>query len=491
MKSKEVQQRKHTPIQRTPLHETFRGNRLVLAMIAIVTSISAFDAHAAKYRDNKVRFTIGENGTNENYTVVNDQASHAVVPSFKIVKGSYTIQDLSVTKGQDKDNYNKKGLKKTFNHTGELTFKVGRKGKDYNATWFHTQVPAARTTFNHKAKKLNFAFVGTLELTLTGGVLGAAERTFTFNDIGIAQGHTGGRNNWWFGGKHCSHGANGSRVPEHAKRNSVSSIGTDQDNLKATFHFRRGGNGTNVIDVYPTTFVDTKTWMSQLPNSRRLDQIVMPGSHDAGVSAVTHGNCTFTAGFTKEYTITQRAGIGYQLENGSRFFDVRIDYDHGKLVTYHRNGSGIGCGGQKLDALMNEAKKFVETNPSETAIIGFTATRDRGGYHTKVATRAKVEAMLTDYGSVIYSNSNPDLNLAELQLGSVRGKLILVFDYAEHINPGQGRFRLNEDGDRDTDRWKTTVNRKNMSMYNIYSNKSGFKEMKDDQLSDQNSAYSA
>lgn len=61
-----------------------------------------------------------------------------------------------------------------------------------------------RTTFDHTADKLNFAFVGELNLevvteSLPDGIV------VSFDDVVFAQGSTLFSNNWWFGQKQGQH----------------------------------------------------------------------------------------------------------------------------------------------------------------------------------------------------------------------------------------------------------------------------------------------
>lgn len=147
---------------------------------------------------------------------------------FSICGGSFTVESHYVTKGQDPDGEITDGLKKTINDKGGLSFRVGRKGSEETAKWFNKKIDADATTFGHTAGKLNFAFIGKLVLIFTGGIMGGKEIPYTFENIAIAQGHTGASNNWWFGGKECiNHGFNAVSV---------------EDTEGHLFLFRRGHN---------------------------------------------------------------------------------------------------------------------------------------------------------------------------------------------------------------------------------------------------------
>src|SRR5687768_17231949 len=103
------------------------------------------------YHDNNIYFSI-----TENYTLIN---------------AVYTVDSFSITKGQDPDHEIYAGLVAYSNSSGMLTFRVGRNLSKTVAEWFNTQVTPSQTTFDQKAGELNFAFIGTLRLSITGGLL--------------------------------------------------------------------------------------------------------------------------------------------------------------------------------------------------------------------------------------------------------------------------------------------------------------------------------
>jgi len=162
---------------------------------------------------------------------------------YSLISGSYTVESYSVSDGQDPDGNIHDGLEVTCGSDGTFTFRVGRHGTSEVADWFNNRVPASQTTFNHDAGKLNFAFLGTLQLTITGGQLGDTQGTFTFTQIALAQGHSGASNNWWFGGQNS----------QNTGENRVTSPGTNASGDPVSFVFLRGGNGVSTVNVSPTT----------------------------------------------------------------------------------------------------------------------------------------------------------------------------------------------------------------------------------------------
>jgi phosphatidylserine/phosphatidylglycerophosphate/cardiolipin synthase-like enzyme len=172
----------------------------------------------------------------------------------RVVRGTYTVESFSVTDGQDPEHKIHDGLVASFGKDGEMCFQVGRKGSDKVADWFNQRVPASKTTFNHSAGKLNFAFIGTLEITVTGDIFGDSEETFEFFQVAIAQGHAGASNNWWFGGENCS----------YIQGDQVICNGTNSKGGLVSLTVQRGGNGVNKIDIFPPsmTYRDNEVILS-------------------------------------------------------------------------------------------------------------------------------------------------------------------------------------------------------------------------------------
>ena len=160
-----------------------------------------------------------------------------------LVSGTYTIESHDVSSGQDPDGNIQDGRTYNFSSEGVMTFRVGRHGTSDVADWFNNLVKADQNTFGHTADKLNFAFMGTLVLTISGGNISTPQRTFTFKNVAIAQGHAGTTNNWWFGGPNCTY------VPA----TQANTTGTDDNGKDIAFLFFRGNNPVNCILAIPST----------------------------------------------------------------------------------------------------------------------------------------------------------------------------------------------------------------------------------------------
>lgn len=108
----------------------------------------------------------------------------------------FDISGHSITSGQPWEGISKISCNSSGDCT--MTVRAGRKGSKNVAQWFKDNVDGGSalgcSTIDQMPSELNFAFIGTMTFSHGG-------KTYTGTDIVIAQGHGGGRNNWWIGGK--------------------------------------------------------------------------------------------------------------------------------------------------------------------------------------------------------------------------------------------------------------------------------------------------
>jgi len=301
---------------------------------------------------------------------------------------------------------------------------------------------------------LNFAFNVDMVVELTGGNIGSRVAQVQFDDLYIGQGHTGTSNNWWFGGRHCTHIGGG----------KVRVEGYDiETRLKVHMDVRRGGNGDNELEFSNYRIANAHNWMSLLPGATPLNKIVLPGSHDAGLGVTR--NCA-PPGLGEMFSKTQLYTVAGQLEHGARYFDIRVDYDKGRLVTYHRTGA-LGCSGEYVDSLLSSVNAFLSSNPSETVILKFSKTRDY--QRDPVLTKRLLDDQIGRF-SRRFRNASVT-NLAQLPLSELRGKAVMVFDYEEHLSKAGGRYR-----------YRDGTSGGQLAVRDRYANTSNLATMRSDQL---------
>ncbi|BCS26648.1 phosphatidylinositol-specific phospholipase C domain-containing protein [Aspergillus puulaauensis] len=123
----------------------------------------------------------------------------------------------------------------------------------------------------------------------------------------------------------------------------------------------------------------TGNWMKQIYDvikDRPLQHIVMPGTHDAGMSTISN---QITSIGSKANTQTQALNIYDQLRVGARWFDMRIlsvhqsNTDDYAFWVAHVNDETaavpIGNTGESLSNIVDEINKFTSENPGEIIFI--------------------------------------------------------------------------------------------------------------------------
>ena len=260
----------------------------------------------------------GKGYTNEvedySMTYRNNDVVFEGASGISITAGTFETNELSITSGQDPDGRNYVGQIHTLS-SGKFTFEVGRSGSSGVASWFNARlsgyndasVNGDRTTFDHTAGELNFAFLGDLTLTVTTADYPTGI-TVTFPGVALAQGPDGLSNNWWFGQR------TGQHTRDSDGPNSLLAFGSDSEGNTVYASFLRGGNGTNVVTLnqlsiigaavsMPTVLPNVESAFGALPINGSLVAIDgFPGSYDP-VSNHIQGYSQYT----------NAAGVNYAL----------------------------------------------------------------------------------------------------------------------------------------------------------------------------------
>lgn len=233
---------------------------------------------------------------------------------ISITNGTFTVNDLSITQGQDPNNYNYVGQIHTLQN-GAFTFQVGRSGSESVANWFNSKfsgyndpsVNGDRTTFDHTAEELNFAFVGDLNLTVTTADYPQGLNV-VFPDVTFAQGSTWFSNNWWFG----------QLIGQHTRDsdgpNTVLAIGSTSAGNTVYASFLRGDNDVNEVTLEAISVVDdaddtvnkladVEAQFAALPiNGTQTNLYGFPGSYDPTVNHI-QGYAQYDSGDDVRYAI--------------------------------------------------------------------------------------------------------------------------------------------------------------------------------------------
>lgn len=183
----------------------------------------------------------------------------------------------------------------------------------------------------------------------------------------------------------------------------------------------------------------------------RLDHIIIPGSHDAGL-ARNYQKDLFR-GSSPTTTITQNEGVWLQAQKGSRFFDVRIQKIGGELRSFHTmpNLMGkipgvknikatktdtrtFGASGQSFDQILRDLRAFVEHNPTEFVIIRLSHLKDSADIFQDLW-RWMDDPKNSPY---VYRGTG---NLASKLVGDLAGKVVFIIEakkFKHRVNPPNG-----------------------------------------------------
>lgn len=178
-------------------------------------------------------------------------------------------------------------------------------------------------------------------------------------------------------------------------------------------------------------------WMEELLLPGRehytLKDIVLPGSHDAGMSVLNGvgGKSTYT--INECNTLTQLLSVQQQLEAGMRMFDLRIDLYQGVLYTKHAPSDcmddAVGGGyGERLDTLLAAVSRFLDQHKKEFVLLSFCHFCDR---HMPVEEQGKVIIAALGKDKVLNAGSRP---LKDIPISEMSGKVLVSFE--EHSFPG-------------------------------------------------------
>lgn len=170
--------------------------------------------------------------------------------------------------------------------------------------------------------------------------------------------------------------------------------------------------------------IPVTNWMAELDDGLRLNEIVLPGTHDAATQFVQ------LAFFSKCQGLT----IGEQLEAGVRYLDIRLGLAEEGLQLMHgftkcRLGPLPWDDTLYLDAVLAQCYAFLKFYPTETVI--FAVKQEHGDESVQVFAE-RLEAVIAKNADYWYvGNELPTL-------GEARGKLVLMRRYADEAAPGDG-----------------------------------------------------
>lgn len=189
---------------------------------------------------------------------------------------------------------------------------------------------------------------------------------------------------------------------------------------------------------------DSATWMKRLNDNLYLNELTIPGSHDAGTNYV---QLSF---FSK----CQGNSIYQQLNDGYRYLDIRLGIStnndkkelnlmHG--FTYCRNSLNYFSKKLTFEDIAIQCEKFLIENPSETIL--FVVKQEHGNESVQEFQNLLSESIGPHSRYWLLTDTIPTLKEA-------RGKIVLFRRYNDEaqlgIKSGIGFNWVNQDGHVDT-----------------------------------------
>jgi len=163
-----------------------------------------------------------------------------------------------------------------------------------------------------------------------------------------------------------------------------------------------------------------------------LKDIVIPGSHDAGMSALNGTGGQHASSINPCNTLTQKQNIGKQLHAGIRMFDLRVGLFKNSIYTKHSSSDcmadAMGGGyGERFKDILDSIKTFLGRNKKEFIILTFSHFCPKEASASKVADSI-FQALGKDH---IYNNQSKSID--HIKLNELAGKVIVTFE--QYANP--------------------------------------------------------
>lgn len=170
---------------------------------------------------------------------------------YKLIGGKYCIIDAAVSPGQDPDENLKKEKIFSFGSDGDINIRVGRHKTKEVAEWWKERIGKNFNTFYDDPDELNFAMIGNLTMEIEEI---SSQRIFTlyYEQVALAQGNSGTRNNWWLGCPFCYRTVGNNDLKNSDEQISMYAKGNEEvrnDYFLTTAYRSKRGSSVNTIDL--------------------------------------------------------------------------------------------------------------------------------------------------------------------------------------------------------------------------------------------------
>lgn len=209
---------------------------------------------------------------------------------------------------------------------------------------------------------------------------------------------------------------------------AIESNGEDQDNNKIChksksipweleligYDMKKNDATVSSLDwITYSSYVDGPCWMKYVDDSKYLDELSIPGTHDSGTCSVDNDTEPQSS-----QVKCQQDYIPTQLLEGIRYFDIRLGkgddpgIDHGIFYLLKKDGDYL-----HLSDVIGYFKTFLSENPREALIMLASRGNDEATDDSVTTAFAKV---MGDNPDLFYTSSHVPT------LGEVRGKIVLL-----------------------------------------------------------------
>lgn len=183
-------------------------------------------------------------------------------------------------------------------------------------------------------------------------------------------------------------------------------------------------NGTCFRKYEPGGSDMLRNWMSRVDDDALLNDVVMPGSHDAG---------TYTMSWLGK---TQHLTMEQQLNSGVRYFDIRVNHEDGEYVIFHSILNGT-----EFDPILDAIRVFLTKETTETLLLDFQ--------HFKNDAQKYVYGQICEKLAGLTVSNDTELSelefVSQLKMKDVRGKCIVFFGAEALYTDDPAVFSRNND----------------------------------------------
>ena len=197
---------------------------------------------------------------------------------------------------------------------------------------------------------------------------------------------------------------------------------------------RLGAFGLFLLSLWTQAFagVNSSDWMQEIYANKPeqpLRQIIIPGTHDTGTDQMTSGSGKASTlegimkiapkGAVVAWSKTQDRSMGQQLQDGIRYFDMRVENTPAGWMTYH------GLLSNRLTDMLEELAVFLDNHPREIVLLDFQSLVNFNNDVTDLVSYFEAHPVFSRRVAP-WGDFNPQVRLGDLW--NADKNIILLFD---------------------------------------------------------------